>query len=83
LSYYFENKTGLKQGDQLSTILFNLALQKVIESIKVIPSGINIGKGQFNISAYAGDIAVIGKNEIEIRKILWKWKILPESLKYR
>ena len=27
---FFENNTGLKQGDALSTILFNLALQKVI-----------------------------------------------------
>ena len=40
LSYFFENKTGLKQGDTLSPILFNLALQKVIQSIKMVPSGI-------------------------------------------
>jgi len=39
LSYLFENKTGLKQGDPLSPILFNLVVQKVIQSIKVIPSG--------------------------------------------
>jgi len=40
----FENKTGLKQGDSLSPILFNLALQKVIQSIKMVPSVIKIGK---------------------------------------
>jgi len=57
LSYFFENKTGLQQGDQLSPILFNLALQKVVQSIKIFPSGIKIGKEQFNISAYAGEIA--------------------------
>jgi len=44
LSYFFENKTGLKQGDPLSPILFNLALQKVTKSIKMVPSGIKIGK---------------------------------------
>ena len=27
-SSFFENKTGLKKGDSLSPILFNLALQK-------------------------------------------------------
>jgi len=69
LSSFFENKTGLKQGDPLSLILFNLALQKVIQSIKMIPSGTKIGKKQLNILAYADDIALIGKNEIEIRTL--------------
>jgi hypothetical protein len=58
----------LKQGDPLSLILFSLALQKVIQSIKMVPSGIKIGKEQLNVLANADDIAVIGKNEIEIRK---------------
>ena len=40
---FFLNKTGLKQADPLSPILFNLASQKVIQSIKIIPSGIKIG----------------------------------------
>jgi len=69
LSSFFENKTGLKQGDSLSPILFNLALQKVIQSIKMVPSGIKIGKEQLNVTAYADDIAVIGKNKIEIRQL--------------
>jgi len=67
LSSFFENKTGLKQGDPLSPVLFNLALQKVIQSIKMVPSGINIGKEQLNVLAYADDIVLIGNNEIEIR----------------
>jgi len=48
---FFENKTGLKHGDALSPILFNLALQKVIQSIKMVPSGIKIGKEQLNVLA--------------------------------
>ena len=43
LSLFFENKTGLKQCNPLLPILFNLALQKVIQSIKMVPSGIKIG----------------------------------------
>src|SRR5215469_17078075 len=69
LSPFFENKTGLKQGDPLSPILFNLALQKVIQSIKMVPSGIKIGEEQLTILAYADDIALIGRNEIELRKL--------------
>jgi hypothetical protein len=35
----------------------------------MVPSGIKIGKEQLNILAYADDIVLIGKNEIEIRKL--------------
>jgi hypothetical protein len=63
LSSFFENKIGLKQGNCLSTILFNLALQKEIQSIKMVPSGMKIVKEHFNILAYADDIALTGKNK--------------------
>jgi len=70
MSSFFENKTGLKQGDSLSPILFHSALQKVTQSIKMVPSGIKIGKEELNILSYANDIVLIGeKNEIEIRQI--------------
>jgi hypothetical protein len=35
----------------------------------MVPSGIKVGKEQLNILAYADDIALIGKKEIEIRKL--------------
>ena len=41
----------------------------MIQSVKIVPSGIKIGKEQLNVLAYAYDIALIGKNEIEIRKL--------------
>jgi len=69
LSSFFENKTRLKQGDSLSPILFNLALQKVMQSIHMVPSGMKIGKEQLNILAYADDIVLIRKNKIEIRQL--------------
>jgi len=43
----------------LSPVLFSLALQKVIQSIKVVPSGINISKEQLNALAFADDIVLI------------------------
>ena len=58
----------MKQGVSLSPILFNSALRKVIQSINMVPSGIKIGKEQLNVSAYADDIVLIGKNEIEVRQ---------------
>jgi len=64
-----ENKTGLKQSDSRSPILFNLALQKVIRSIKTGPSGIKIGKQQLNVLTYVNDCVLTGKNEIDIRQL--------------
>jgi hypothetical protein len=69
LSSFFENKTGLKQSDPLSPILFNLVLQKVIQSIKMVPSSIKTGDEQLNTLAHADDNALVGRNEIEIRKL--------------
>jgi len=59
LPSFFENETGFKKGDPLSPILFNLALQKVIQNIKIVPSGIKIGKEQLNVLAYADYITLI------------------------
>ena len=44
-------------------------MQKVIQSVQKVPSGIKIGKEKLNILAYADDIVLIGKNEIEIRQL--------------
>jgi len=57
----------LKQGDSLSPTQFNLALQKVIQSIKMVPSGIKIGKQQLNVLANEDDIA--------LTLILLMWRI--------
>ena len=42
----------------------------MIQSIKIVPSGVKIGNEKLNILACADDIALIGKNEIEIRQLL-------------
>ena len=80
LSSFFENKTGLKQRDSQSPILINVSLQKVIQSIKMVPSGIKIGNEQLNISAYADDIVLIGKNEIEIRQLFVEFENTARNL---
>ena len=50
------------------TAFINLALQKVTQSIKMVPSGIKIGKDKLNVLAHTDDIVLIGKTEIEIRQ---------------
>jgi hypothetical protein len=83
MSSFIKNKTGLKQGDPLSPILFNLALQTVIQSIKMVPNGTKIGKEQVNILAYEDDIQLNGKNEIEIRNLFVEMENIARNLDYR
>ena len=80
LTSFFENKTGLKQGDSPSPILFSLALQKVIQGIKMVPSDIKIGKEQLNVFTYADDIVLIGKNEMEIRQLFVETENIAKKL---
>ena len=80
LSSFFENKTGLKQGDRLPPILFNLAFQKVMQNIKLVPSGIKIGKEQWNVLTYADDIALIATKEIEIRQLFVEMENVARKL---
>jgi len=60
----FEVITGLKQGDALSLILFNIALEKVIGSVQISNKlGINIGKAKLDDPAHlADDLNLVGEN---------------------
>jgi hypothetical protein len=46
----------------------------------MVHSGIKIGKVQMNILAYADDIALIEKNEIEIRKLFVELENIARKL---
>jgi len=58
LSKEFTMTTGVRQGDALSPILFNIALESVVkEVLQNEPQGLNIGQGkQVFLVAYADDI---------------------------
>jgi hypothetical protein len=64
----------------LSPVLLNLALQKVIQSIKMVRSGTRIVKKQLNVSPYADDIVLIGKNKTEIRQLFVEIEYIARKL---
>lgn len=63
----FQTISGVKQGDGLSPIVFNLALHY---GLKEIQERETLGTANFQILAYADDIAILGENTAEIERCL-------------
>jgi hypothetical protein len=51
--------TGLKQGDALSPLLFNIALEKFVRSIQKDNHGVDIGTNKIGILGLANDLNII------------------------
>ena len=49
----------------------------------MVPSGVKIDKEQLNALAYADDIALIGENEVEIRKLLVEMENIARKFRLR
>lgn len=63
LSREVQVNTGLRQGDTLSPIIFNLVLEKVIRMMNITPDeGVKLDGTSISILAYADDIVLLGNN---------------------
>ena len=52
----------------------------MIQSTKMVSSGIKIGKEKFNVLTYGDDIVLIGKNEIETRQLFLEIENIARKL---
>ncbi|VVC38751.1 Reverse transcriptase domain [Cinara cedri] len=68
LSQPVEVVTGLRQGDALSPVLFNLVLEKIVREINLC-EGVELGRSTINILAYADDISLMGRSREMIIKM--------------
>jgi hypothetical protein len=60
LSSSFETMIGLRQGDSLSTLLFNLCMEKIIRNIRINPGGTIFNRTR-QCLAYADDVVILGR----------------------
>lgn len=63
--------TGLKQGDVLSPMLFNLVLEKVVREMN-ISEGIALEHLEVGLLAYADDVAIIGEDMKTVKNLCKK-----------
>lgn len=74
---YFEIVSGVKQGDSLSSIMFNLMLHSIL---KEIAQGAIIPTKSVQISAYADDVAIIARNVDELRDVFQRMVRIADEI---
>jgi predicted transcriptional regulator len=65
----FSAQKGLKQGDGLYTMLFNMCLEKTMRNIQMNPGGTILNRTLL-LLAYADDLALIGRYNESIDKVM-------------
>jgi hypothetical protein len=60
MSETFSVKTELKQGDELSPLLFNIALEKAVRVLQNEARGLNVDKHQIKVLGFADDLNILG-----------------------
>jgi hypothetical protein len=66
-SEMFPIRSGLEQGNSLSPLLFNFALEYAIERVQVNRDGLKLN-GAHQLLAYAEDVNILGASVLIVKK---------------
>lgn len=60
---FFHPTCGVRQGDPLSPLLFNLVLDALVKQLKATVIGVNLSGARLAVSAYADDIILFASTK--------------------
>ncbi len=68
---WFETRSGVKQGDNLSPTLFSVYINELLVDLESLNVGVRSTKGKIiGALAFADDIVLIAENEIDLQKLV-------------
>jgi len=75
--------TGIRQGDSLSPLLFNIIMDRIIKEVKATGKGFTTDKGEIKIICYADDAVLISENEDELQRMLYRLHLMAKRFNMR
>lgn len=80
LSSQIPVSTGIRQGDSLSPVLFNVIMDQIISEVKTAGKGYRMGKKEFKIICYADDAVIISEDEDNLQRLLYRFETAANKL---
>lgn len=68
ISEEFEVGTGVRQGDGLSPLLFNIALEDALQRVRGTNIGVEVGS-KVNILAFADDVVILAEDKEDMEEL--------------
>jgi exonuclease III len=73
-STWFETKVGVRQGDNMSPLLFNIYINGIVEKIKEGEGGVQVGEERIEVLLYADDMVLLAEDEAGLNRMMEKVK---------
>jgi len=73
-SDWFKSKVGVRQGDTLSSLLFNIFINGIVEKVKEGGVDVKIGESVLSVLLFADDMVLLAESELELGVLVAKVK---------
>jgi hypothetical protein len=78
-SGWFDTKVGVRQGDTLSPLLFNIFINGIVEKVREGGGGVRVGEMEVPILLFADDMVLMADGVEELERLVRKVKEYCES----